>query len=328
MLVKKSTRRKFLTNLSSGLFLIAGAALFAAPEKPLLNQKFKMKFAPRGLFRASTKGDKFAYIKWLAEHGFTAVEGVVFCNPKKAYSKEEEALQVRIGQAVREAGLLMSNISSMNEKFFPTMTANQVPDKDKVLRSKKAIRQALHSQLEITLGTLNRIGSTRFIIGPGTFDKELSPKKQYENVVENMIFCADYCKRHNVVMQIEPLNTMDHPGMYCDRAALGASIARDVNNPHCRLLFDLYHEQTQVGNLKSLDDPEVWKYIESFHIADSPGRMEPGTGHMPYKEILKKIWDKGFRGFLGLEHAQSDKSAEGDLKLLKTYRELDSAATD
>ena len=84
MLVKKSTRRKFLTNLSSGLFLIAGAALFAAPEKPLLNQKFKMKFAPRGLFRASTKGDKFAYIKWLAEHGFTAVEGVVFLQSQKS----------------------------------------------------------------------------------------------------------------------------------------------------------------------------------------------------------------------------------------------------
>ncbi len=315
------SRRDFLFRTS-----ITAASLMASP---LMGQnsnckKFKMKFAPRGLFRASSEKNPFKYLKWISENGFRAVEGLVFCMPMKVYTKEEQEHQTRLGEVAKEYGLEISNISSMNEKYFPTMTANQVPDKSKVIRSRKAIREFLHFQLENTLAVMRRIGSKAFIIGAGTVDKELSPEKQYENVVENMSFCADYCKRHGVIMEIEPLNTQIHPNMYCDRATVGAKIARDVNSPHCKLLFDLFHEQMQVGNLNALDDPQVWEQIESFHVADAPSRQEPGTGNIPYKQILKKIWDKGFRGFIGLEHGQSDKSKEGDLKLLEVYRDLDS----
>lgn len=312
--------------LTSGMLggCITGSDCTKSDAKTCGAKKFKMKFAPRGLFRASCGKDPFKRFKWLSENGFWAVEGVVFVNPDKIYRQEEMNLQRALGAYAKEVGLEMGCVSSMNNKDFPVMTANQVPVKDRVIRDKKALRQHLANQMDNTFGVMERLGSRQFIIGAGTVDKELSPEKQYENTVENMAFCADYCKRYGFTMEIEPLNTTSHPDLYIDRAALGAKIVRDVNNPHCRLLFDIFHEQMQVGNLDALDDPEIWKCIESFHMADAPSRHEPTTGIIDYKKVLKKIWDKGYRGFIGLEHGQTDKSLAGDRKLLQIYRDIDS----
>ena len=60
-------------------------------------------------------------------------------------------------------------------------------------------------------------------------------------------------------------------------------------------------------------------------IGDVPGRNEPTTGEINYKNVFKHIWDKGYRGILGMEHGQSDRSLEGDKKLLRAYREVDVA---
>lgn len=330
--MKKLSRRSFV-----GITMAGTAGLFTGCTSPNCNDKccktangtnkFKMKFAPRGLFRASSGGDPFKRLKFLADNGFNSVEGVVFCQPNKVYKQPEIDRQKALGAYVKELGLGMGCISSMNEKFFPVMTANQVPTKEKVIRNKKAVRECLTRQLENTLAVMQRLDTKTFIIGPGIVDKELSAEQQYENVVENMSFCADFCKRYGIIMEIEPLNTISHPNMYCDRATLGAKIVRDVNNPHCRLLYDVFHEYMQVGNYDSLDDENVWKCIESFHIADAPARNEPTTGVIDYKKVLKKIWDKGFRGFIGLEHGQTDKSLAGDQKLLQIYRDLDSVAS-
>ncbi len=325
------SRRKFFGGMSAAMLAtMLGACASTECKsgnscgKTAKADKFKMKFAPRGLFAASCGKDPFKRFKWLSENGFWAVEGVVFVNPDKIYKQEEINLQRALGAYAREVGLEMGCVSSMNNKDFPVMTANQVPVKGKVIRDKKAVRDCLARQMDNTFAVMERLGSKQFIIGAGTNDSELSPEKQYENTVENMAFCADYCKRYGFTMEIEPLNTKSHPNLYIDRAELGAKIVRDVNNPHCRLLFDIFHEQMQVGSLDALDKPEVWNCIESFHIADAPSRQEPGTGNIDYKKVLKKIWDKGYRGFIGLEHGQTDKSLEGDRKLLQIYRDLDS----
>ncbi len=291
------------------------------------SKKFKMKFAPRGLFKASSEGNAFKRLKFLADNGFTAVEGVVFCKPDKVYDQKEIDRQKALGAYVKELGLIMGCISSMNEKDIPLMTANQARVNGKMVRDKKAIKDYLKNQMDNTFAVMSRLDTKTFIIGPGIVDKELSPEKQYENVVENMSFCADYCKRYGYIMEIEPLNTKSHPNMYCDRAELGAKIVRDVNSPHCRLLYDIFHEYMQVGNIDTLDNPDIWNCIESFHIADAPDRNEPTTGVIDYKKVLKKIWNKGYRGIIGLEHGQSDKSLKGDLKLLEIYRDLDSVAS-
>ena len=182
----------------------------------------------------------------------------------------------------------------------------------------------LEEQLENTFGVLSRVGSKILIIGPGALDKELDWRKQYDNVIDNMSFCADICKKRGFIMEIEALNTVkEHPGVFCVNNTLAARIARDVNSPACGILYDIYHEYMQTGNLSSLDDENVWNRIVSFHVADAPGRNEPGSGEIDYAKVFKKIWDKGYRGFIGLEHGQSIKTPEQDAEILKRYRAFD-----
>jgi Hydroxypyruvate isomerase len=219
----------------------------------------------------------------------------------------------------------MGCISSMNEKDFPIMTANCVPNKS--VGDKKAVEDFLLWQMEGTFEIMRRIGGKTFIIGAGTKTKDIPDEKQYENVVANMRFCAEHCLKNGFTMEIEPLNEKMHRGVYVTHAALGAKICKDVNMPSCRLLYDVYHEHMQTGSNAALDDAEIFKHILSFHLADAPQRKEPGTGEIDFETILKKIWQKGFRGIIGLEHGQTDNSKEGDKKLWEIYRKLDACAS-
>jgi hydroxypyruvate isomerase len=67
----------------------------------------------------------------------------------------------------------------------------------------------------------------------------------------------------------------------------------------------------------------VWDEIGYFQIGDNPGRKEPGTGEMNYKNIFKHLYNKGYRGVLGMEHGNVNPGIEGELALIKAYREAD-----
>ena len=320
-------RRQFLSlTTSASLFALSmrGANLFAGEATTA--KPFKMLFAPRvGMptFQQMAGKDEIKRMEFFKGQGFRGVEGVVFIQHKKPFSDKQKQRQKLIGEKAKELGLAMGPQSSMNEKDVPTMTANKTLDGKS---GKTAIRDMLKRQLETTFGVLENVGGKTFIIGPGALDKELEWDRQYANVVENMAFCADIVGKAGFVMEIEPLNTVSHPGVFCDRAELGARICRDVNMPSCRILYDIFHEQMQVKNLDSLDNPDVWKYIESFHVADAPDRNEPGTGIIDYPKVFKKIWDKGFRGIIGLEHMQSAKTIECEKQIIDRYRSYDALA--
>jgi hydroxypyruvate isomerase len=81
----------------------------------------------------------------------------------------------------------------------------------------------------------------------------------------------------------------------------GLRLVKEVNNPSFKLLFDLYHEQVQVGDVtRSLT--EASPYVAVFHVADNPGRHDPGTGEMNYAHIYKTIQKTGFGGYICMEY--------------------------
>ena len=85
----------------------------------------------------------------------------------------------------------------------------------------------------------------------------------------------------------------------------------------------MYHMQRNEGNIIASID-RVWEETGYFQIGDNPGRKEPGTGEMNYKNIFKHIHKKGFKGILGMEHGNAAPDKEGELALIKAYREADS----
>lgn len=85
----------------------------------------------------------------------------------------------------------------------------------------------------------------------------------------------------------------------------------------------MYHMQRNEGNIIS-NMNKAWDEIGYMQIGDNPGRKEPTTGEMNYKNIFKHIYDKGFKGILGMEHGNAKPGKEGELALIKAYRESDS----
>jgi hydroxypyruvate isomerase len=81
--------------------------------------------------------------------------------------------------------------------------------------------------------------------------------------------------------------------------------------------------QRNEGNI-IVNIDKVWDETGYFQIGDNPGRKEPGTGEMNYKNIFKHIYDKGYKGILGMEHGNSIAGKEGEMALIKAYRDADS----
>jgi hydroxypyruvate isomerase len=105
----------------------------------------------------------------------------------------------------------------------------------------------------------------------------------------------------NLILAVEPLNTrFDHPGYFLVRSDEAFDIVQSVNSPNIQMLFDVYHQQISEGNLI----PTIRHYasrIAHFHIADHPGRHEPGTGEINYPNVLREIEKLNYQGTIGLE---------------------------
>ena len=123
-------------------------------------------------------------------------------------------------------------------------------------------------------------------------------------------------------MVLEPLNFRDHPGLFLTESPQAFQICKSVNSPSCKILFDIYHQQIQEGNLIP-NIETTWDEIAYFQIGDNPGRNEPTTGEINYKNIFKYIYERGYNGILGMEHGNSIKGIDGEVKLINSYKQVD-----
>jgi hydroxypyruvate isomerase len=115
----------------------------------------------------------------------------------------------------------------------------------------------------------------------------------------------------------------DTPELFLRYSDQTYAICKAMNSSACKILFDMYHMQRNEGNIIANID-KCWDEIGYFQIGDNPGRKEPGTGEMNYKNIFKHIYQKGYRGVMGMEHGNAGAGKEGELALIKAYREADS----
>jgi hydroxypyruvate isomerase len=124
-------------------------------------------------------------------------------------------------------------------------------------------------------------------------------------------------------MVLEPLNTLhDHPGLFLTGIPQAYQICRAVNRPVCKIIDDMYHQQITEGNIIPNIDT-AWSEIGAFHIGDNPGRNEPTSGEMNYRNIFRHIHGKGYSGVLCMEHGKSLSGKEGEVRLIQAYRECD-----
>jgi hydroxypyruvate isomerase len=136
------------------------------------------------------------------------------------------------------------------------------------------------------------------------------------NAYRTLCALAELGERAGVVVCLENLNrAVDHPGVPFARASETLELVTAVDSPAVRLLLDLYHAQVDEGNLIELVR-RTGPFIGHVHVADVPGRREPGTGEINYPAIASALRDVGYTGMVGLEaYASAD-----DIAALEDFR--------
>ncbi len=145
-------------------------------------------------------------------------------------------------------------------------------------------------------------------------------EEQYASLVEGSKRAGDLVAAANLTAIVEPLNSLvNHKGFFLTTCVEGAKLIRQVDHPHVRLLFDIYHEQVQVGNvIRTLT--EAADVVAVFHIADNPGRNDPGSGEINYQNVYKAIRKTGYRGYVAMEYLPLGDQVQSLTKALNDFR--------
>jgi hydroxypyruvate isomerase len=130
----------------------------------------------------------------------------------------------------------------------------------------------------------------------------------------------------DIALVLEPLNTLiDHPGYYLADMETAVSLIREVNHPRLKILCDLYHFGVMGQDLKAL----ITQYVDDIgyiHIADFPGRHEPGTGSADWPALLTLLKEGGYTGYIGFEYSPLNDSEESLQKIRALWDQVMSSA--
>lgn len=183
--------------------------------------------------------------------------------------------------------------------------------------SKKRFLPALRDSIKAA----RKLDCRRLIATVGNERKDISRGEQHKNIVEAMKAGAPLLEDAGVTICIEPLNVLvDHKGYYLATSREGFEIVDEVGSPNVRLLFDIYHQQITEGNLIRNITNNI-KKIGHFHVADNPGRHQPGTGEINYFNVFRAIAKAGYTGALGLEMWPSIDHATAVKQTMKMFNE-------
>ncbi len=309
---KELQRRSFLKNTVAAATLMGmGVDALASPlnsnfELKETPYKFQLKYAPHlGMFQSHAGSDAIDQLKFMADQGFKAFED-------NGMKQRTVNLQERMAKTMQEHNMQMGVFVA--HKIYwdkPTLTSGDL-----------SYRQEFLNEIRASVEVAKRVNAKWMTVVPGFVDLKKDIGYQTVNVIETLKLASEILEKHNLIMVLEPLNFFNHPGLFLSKIPQAYQICKSVNSPSCKILFDIYHQQIQEGNLIP-NMEKTWDEIAYFQIGDNPGRNEPTTGEINYKNIFKYIHQKGFDGILGMEHGNSIKGKEGELAVINAYKETD-----
>ncbi|MFB9293109.1 hydroxypyruvate isomerase family protein [Persicitalea jodogahamensis] len=301
-------RRRNFVKSSLGL---AGAATLvgsSAAANPTAKFDYHLKYAPHfGMFKNSAGNDLIDQLKFMADQGFTALEdnGMM-----KRPVEEQERIAKEMSRLGMEMGVFVIDKGGNGAN---TLAAGKQEYIDIFL---DGCRRA------VEVG--KRVNAKWATVVPGDFERNLPIGVQTGNVIDALRRGSEILEKSGLVMVLEPLS--DSPNLFLRTSDQTYEICRGVNSPSCKILFDIYHMQKNEGHIIPHID-WTWSEIDYFQIGDNPGRKEPTTGEINYKNIFKHIYDRSKKEnksfIMGMEHGNFYPGKEGEMKLIKAYQESD-----
>ncbi len=300
-------RNEFIkSSVMLGLGAAAGSSALAAgiPDENRAEKTFNLNYAPHaGMFAAHAGADFIDQIKFMHDQGFRSIEdnGLV---------KRPVPLQEEIGKTLAKLGMTMGVfVVDKGGNGANTLAAGKQEYIDIFLNG---CRQAVE--------VAKRVNAKWVTVVPGDFERVLPIGIQTGNVIEALRRGADILEPHGLIMVLEPLS--DTPNLFLRNADQTHMICKGVKSSACKILYDIFHMQRNEGNLITTME-KCWDEIAYIQIGDNPGRKEPGTGEINYRNVFKYIDGKGYKGVLGMEHGNAKPGKEGELALIRAYRDAD-----
>ncbi len=292
---------------------IAGAALGAAASSSSAQQlengtPFKLKYAPHhGFFKHHAGEDYLSQLQFSAEAGFRAWE--------------DNSMMGRPVELQTKAGALMEKLGVEMGVF---VALADFGNNDMVTKTDKEYQDHLRGIMKNAVECAKRVNAKWCTVVPGKVNNKLEHDYQMANCIENLKVMAEVCEPSGLVMVLESLNWWaNHDGLFLTKIPQAYLVCKAVGSPSCKILDDLYHQQIQEGNLIP-NMEKAWSEIAYIQVGDNPGRKEPTSGEINYKNIFKWLHNKGYQGIVGMEHGMSKGGKEGEAALINAYRECDS----
>jgi hydroxypyruvate isomerase len=307
-------RRDFLkTGLSSAAAALIsttsapGQTRTTPPAQAGARNRFKLKYAPHfGMFEAHAGADLVDQLAFAAAEGFTAFED----NGMRGRGVD---VQERIAREMARLGLEMGIfVANDNGLEVPILTSGE-----------KDLREAFLKNIRDTVEVAKRVNTKRVTLVVGTASHRLQHGYQTANVIEALKRAAELCEPSGLVLVAEPLNVYrDHPEFFVFSNHEMYALMKAVDSPSVKILFDVYHTQVNEGNIISNIDL-TWDEVAYIQTGDHPGRKEPGTGEINYRNVFRHIHQKGYTGIVGMEHGQSKPGKEGERAVIDAYLAAD-----
>jgi hydroxypyruvate isomerase len=242
-------------------------------------------------------GSHVERVEQIAANGFRAFEdlGAGRWNDKEAVRAKCQELGIKIGAI--GAGGSIGGAGPNDPAYHPRFVESV----------KRAVENAKKLGTKILLGLTGR-------------DREgVSKEEQLDAVARAGQLVSPVLEDAGMILVWEGLNVLvDHPGYLLVYSKDGSDLVKRTNRMNVRFLYDIYHQQISEGNLIN----NIRRYIKEighFHFADVPGRHEPGTGEINYKNVFKAIHEAGYRGIVSCEFGKTKPTAE----VLKILAECD-----
>ncbi|MGH7503561.1 MAG: hydroxypyruvate isomerase family protein [Longimicrobiales bacterium] len=309
-------RRVFLrAGAAAGTALATGATIHAtrdasrdatrdtASRQSPSQRRFQLAYAPHfGMFENHAGEDVVEQLRFMAGEGFTALED----NGMKGRPvAEQQRIATEMQRLGMRMGVFVAHTIGWNE---PNLTSG---DAEK--------RTAFLDEVRASIDVAKRVHATWMTVVPGRVDPRLDMDFQTANVVDCLRRACAILEPHGLVMVLEPLNTLrDHPGQFLTRIPQAFLICKAVNSPSCKILFDIYHQQITEGNLIP-NMNAAWDEVAYLQVGDNPGRNEPGTGEINYRNVFKHLHEKRYTGIIGMEHGNAGRGREGERAVIDAY---------
>jgi hydroxypyruvate isomerase len=265
---------------------LTAAALFANAFRPIDAQPIEAKpaFLPNGikfsfmLWALAKEGSFDRCLEMVAEAGYNGVELVT---EFQKWSSEETR---RIMAKIRSLGMVIDATTGVRASFCDPGEA------DEFLK-----------QFTAQIDKSKELDCRMVIMVSGKRVDSLGPAVQRQTSIENLKRAGDLAAKNDLEIVIEPIDALENPTIYLRTVSDGFEIVRAVGNPHVKVLYDMYHEQREFGNLLEKLEKNI-DLVGLVHVADVPGRHEPGTGEINYTNIYRKLAELKYNRFIAMEY--------------------------